>query len=448
MKTTAFGIALAALAFAVGCSGKSTTPTTTNPTPSPKPSGMGSPTPVPSPSPVGSPGDVLFLSGASSGTCNDVKAFALPQLTPLGSFDVAGYCAGAFSADKNGNLYAMETDTSAQGYVYEFSIGSVAATQSQSGLCFPQAPGNGFIAFDDASGTFYIAACSATSYDLVNQYKVGSNAPVRTLAEPNGNTGGLVTWPRIGFDAGGYVWAGFNANDSAIAGIKPNAAFVTAQFSKSASVTKPSFKVAAQAPTAEVVTDPKSGVWILHQFLPSYAITPVPYYFKPGACTFDSASPVTGDDVRFLLAQHYTGSSLAQELFTSANPDGSGGLHDENALELALDATGIAYVSYAYGAGGTSGVAVFDQAAGANGPDGVPVRCPDAAHAIVPTTAGIASLGVDSANNLYVANASSGTVTQYAPGGQVQTAQIGGFVPFFANAGGFGQIVVRTVSLK
>ncbi len=433
MRQTLFAIVLSALAVAAGCS--KSTPSVSKPTPSP--------------SPVGSPLDVLFLSGASAGACNDVAAFALPNLASIGSpFAVTGYCAGAFTADASGNLYAMETNAAGQGTVYEFALGSTTSTQPQSGLCFPQVPGSGFIAFDDSSGTFYIAACTSKSNDLIQQYRVGSNAPLRTLAEPNGNTGGLVTWPRIGFDAADSVWTGFNANDATITGIAPAQAFVTAEFSKSASATMPSHKVAAQAPTADIVSDPAGGVWILRQFLPSYSITPTPFYFKAGACTFDSTSPVSGDDIRFLLAQQYTAGKLTQELFGSPNPDAASGLHDENAIEMAVDTTGIDYVSFDYAVGGKSGVLVYDQAAGAAGPDGVPVLCPDLNHTIVQAVASLPSLGVDSANNLYVSDAAAGTVTQYAPGGQSQTGQVTGFASFYPNPGGFGQILVRTVRVN
>jgi len=429
MRQTVFVLALAAVALATSCS-KSSTPSTSKPTPSP--------------SPIGSPADVLYLSSAS-GSCNDVTAFLLPSMTSLGSYSVSGYCAGAFSADARGNLFAMETNTASQGYVYEFALGSATATQSQSGLCFPQVPGSGFIAFDDASGTFYIASCSSKSDDLIAQYKPGSNATVRTLAEPRGNTTALLTWPRIGFDASGGVWAGFNANDGALTGVLPAQAFVTAEFSKNASVTMPSLKVTAPAPTADIVSDPAGGVWILYQFLPSYEIAPLPYYFKPGLCTFDSATLVSGDDVRYLLALQYTSGKLTEELFGSPNPDGPGGLHDENTVEMALDTTEIAYVSYDYALANSSGVLTFDQAPGANGPDGVPVRCPDLGHTIVQAQASLPSLGVDSANNLYVSDAAAGTVTQYAPGGQSQTAQVSGFASFVPNPEGFGQILVRTI---
>ncbi len=422
-----------ALVLAAGCS-KSSTPAMTKPTPTPSPSG--------------SPTDVLYLSSSSSGTCNDIKVYALPALTSLGSFDVTGYCAGAFSADADGNLYAMETNGTSAGAVYEFSIGSSTSSQSQSALCFPTVPGNGFIDFDDSSTTFYIAACTAKSFDLVDQYKLSDKTPVRTLNEPNNNTGGLVTWPRISVDAKGNPWIGFNANDGTLSGIKPAHAYVTAQFPKNTSSGSPSFKVSGQAPTADIVNDSTGAVWVLYQFLPSYDITPTPYYFKPGLCTFDSSSPVGGDDVRYLLAQQFVNTKLTEELFGSANPDSSGGLHDESTVEMAVDATGIDYVSYDYGTSSSAGVLVYDLAAGPNGPDGVPVRCPDAAHTIVQSQPGVSSLGIDSANNLYVSNQTAGTVTQYAPGGQTQTGQITGYEPFFPNAEGFGQIVVRTVHLS
>jgi hypothetical protein len=430
MRQTVFAVALGALALATSCS-KSSTPATSKPTPSP--------------SPMGSPADVLYISSAS-GSCNNVTAFLLPGMTPLGSFSVSGYCAGAFTADGSGNLYAMETNTSSQGDVYEFALGSAAApVQSQSGLCFPQVPGSGFIAFDDSSGTFYIASCSGKSDDLIAQYKPGNNAIVRTLAEPRGNTTALLTWPRIGFDASGGVWAGFNADDAALTGVLPSQAFVTAEFSKNSSVTMPSLKVTAPAPTADIVSDPAGGVWILYQFLPTYEITPVPYYFKPGLCTFDSTSLVSGDDVRYLLAQQYTSGKLTLEMFGTANPDATGGLHDENTVEMAVDTTEIAYVSYDDALANGSGVLTYDQPPAANGPDGVPARCPDLGHTIVQAEASLPSLGVDSANNLYVSDAAANTVTQYAPGGQSQTAQVSGFASFVPNPQGFGQILVRTI---
>ena len=84
-------VGIAALAASLGCSHSSTTPPT-NPTPTP----------------AGGGSDVLYISSTSGSQCNDVKAYALPALTSLGSFDVSGSCAGAFAADNSGNLYAIE----------------------------------------------------------------------------------------------------------------------------------------------------------------------------------------------------------------------------------------------------------------------------------------------------------------------------------------------------
>jgi hypothetical protein len=170
-------------------------------------------------------------------------------------------------------------------------------------------------------------------------------------------------------------------------------------------------------------------------------------YFKPGSCVYDSATPVTGDDVRYLIAQQYASGKLTADLFTSPNPEANGGLHDNATIALAVDGKAIDYVSFDDPSAASRGVLTYDQALVSGGSLGVPYGCPDLAHTIPQADDGISALAVDSANDLYVSNAHDATVTQYAPGGQTQMGQITGtYAPFSATVGVFGSygaILVR-----
>jgi hypothetical protein len=416
-------VGVAALAASLGCSHSSSTPKT-NPTPTP----------------AGGGSDVLYISGSSGGQCNDVKAYALPALTSLGSFDVSGSCAGAFAADNSGNVYAIEVASTGTINVFQFTTGKTTQSQVLSKLCLPNVPGTSFMDVDSGQH-LYIPACTSSTNDIVNEYALNTIAPVRTLSEPHGNSGGQVTWPRVAIDGQGAAWVGFNDADTGVAGTS-GTVYALSQFANSKTNETPQQTVYSNNTVAALYRDPTGALWSLYTGSATVAA-----YFKPGSCVYDSATPVTGDDVRYLIAQQYASGKLTADLYTSPNPEASGGLHDDATIALAVDGNALDYVSFDDPDAASRGVLVYDQALVSGGGPGVPYGCPDLAHTIPQADDGISALAVDSANNVYVSNAHDATVTQYAPGGQTQTGQITGtyapFAPTIGVFGSYGEILVR-----